>query len=544
MAFFSTLFISLLLTIVTIPPLIKVALHFQMVDAPDARKTHTTPVPRCGGLAMAFGALTPMAYWFADDPFIVSFLAAASCIVFFGIADDFFGLRPRWKFFGQIVAAVIVIAWGGVRIESLGVLLPEGVLLPLGFSVPLTLFVLVGVTNAVNLADGLDGLAGGISLLTICFVGYLAVVTGNTTIAVASLAIAGAIFGFLRFNTHPASIFMGDSGSQLLGFSAVTFALLLTQQSTAISPLLPLLLFGLPVLDTLTVMTTRIMRGFSPFAPDRRHFHHRLLEIGFGHAEAVVVIYLLQALLVALTFFLRFQSGWLLLSVYCAFAITVLTFFHYARKVGWRQKRWSALDQIKAWFKAVRGKRRVLATAFPLFRFLLYLCIFLSSLLPPPPQATPAFCFLALGVAILLTQHFRPQALGRLIRTVFFLSIPMAVYWGDQTLYAFMNPMGEYWFNSVFILLFLTSIVVSFFSTRQKGIWSTPLDFLILLLLIILPNMAGISYHNQRLGLVGLKCIILIVSFEVLLSEKRGEYKGAARVMALSLFAFALRGLY
>jgi len=541
--FFSTLFISLLLTVVTIPLLTRMALRFNLLDVPDERKSHKVPIPRCGGLAMAFGALTPMAYWYAGDPFIVSFLAAASCIVFFGIADDFFGLSPRWKFLGQILAALIVIVFGGVKIVSLGALLPDGVLLPLGLSVPLTLLTLVGVTNAVNLSDGLDGLAGGMSLLNVCFIGYLAVISGNTTIALASLAMTGAIFGFLRFNTHPASIFMGDSGSQLLGFSAVTFSLAVTQQAAAISPLAPLLLFGLPILDTLTVMITRIVNGLSPFSPDRRHFHHRLLRIGLGHAEAVLALYLLQAILVLMAFFLRFQSGWLILSFYLLFSASILYFFYYASKVGWQQIRWQPLDRAKSWFKAVRGPRRILAVAFPGFRYLFYVLILACSFLPQKCEPLPALALLAPAGAILLACFFRPEALGRLIRIVFFLLIPIAVYRGDCQALSLLGCGGDKLVNGIFVLLFILSILVSFFSTRQKGIWSTPLDFLILLLMIILPNLAGIGYHNQRLGLVGLKCIILIISFEVLIAEMRGNNKGVATAMALGMCVYVLRSV-
>src|SRR5665647_346939 len=123
MTFFSTLLISVLLTVLTIPPLIVLALRLQMVDVPDVRKVHAVPIPRCGGIAMAIGAFTPIAYWYSGSPFILSFLAAASLIVFFGIADDFLGLSPRWKFLGQIAAALIVIYWGGVKIVFLGALL-------------------------------------------------------------------------------------------------------------------------------------------------------------------------------------------------------------------------------------------------------------------------------------------------------------------------------------------------------------------------------------------------------------------------------------
>ena len=543
MAFFSTLFISVLLTIITIPPLIMLSLRLQMVDVPDERKVHATPIPRCGGIAIAFGALTPLAYWYAGSPFVLSFLAAASCIVFFGLADDFLGLSPRWKFFGQILAALIVISWGGVKIVFLGDLLPEGMLLPLGIGVPLTMLVLVGVTNAVNLSDGLDGLAGGVSLLNVCFIGYLALMTGQSEIALVSLALVGAIFGFLRFNTHPATIFMGDSGSQFLGFAAVTLTLLLTQRVTAFSPLVTLLLFGLPVLDTFTVMVTRIKRGRSPFSPDRRHFHHRLLEIGLSHAEAVLTLYLLQALLIFLTYTLRFYSSWWLLFVYFLFALVILVFFHYARKKAWQQKCRPVIAQVKTRFKTVRAQRRIQAVSCPSFKYLLYVLVFVSSLLPGELDTFSGISFLAVGFLIVLVQRFRPEALVVTIRTVFYMVIPFAVYWGDHNISLWLGLGGDRFLNASFILLLAMSTVTSIFSTRRKGIWSTPLDFLILLLMLILPNLADISTHDQRLGLVGLKCIILVTSLEVLVAEMRGNITGISVVMASSFFVFALKSL-
>ena len=544
MTFFSTLLISVLLTVVTIPALTMLALRLQMLDVPDERKMHTVPVPRCGGIAIAFGAFTPIAYWYAiSDPFIAAFLTSASIIVFFGIADDFLGLSPRWKFIGQIVAALIVIYWGRVNIVFLGALLPEGILLPVGVAVLLTMLVLVGVTNAVNMSDGLDGLAGGVCLMNLCFIGYLAFVTGEAQIALVSLALVGAIFGFLRFNTHPASIFMGDSGSQLLGFSAVTLSLLLTQRVTAFSPLVPLLLFGIPVLDTLTVIVTRIRRGRSPFSPDKRHFHHRLLEIGLSHTEAVLTIYLIQAVLVFLTFLLRFYSSWLLLFVYLIFSMVLLTFFHYARRTDWKQKRWPVIIQLKTWFITVQAKRRVQAISCPCFKYLFYSLIFLSSLLPVKSDLILTSACIIVSFSLLLIRYFRPEALVISVRFLFYLVVPFVVYWGDRNLLPWFGSAGDRVLNIAFILLLTISTVISVFSTRRKGIWSTPLDFLILLLMLIVPNLAGLSFQGQRLGVVGLKCLILVSSLEVLLAETRGNFKGVSLTMALSLFVFALKSI-
>ena len=153
-----------------------------------------------------------------------------------------------------------------------------------------------------------------------------------------ALALVGAIFGFLRFNTYPATVFMGDTGSQLLGFSAITLSLDLTQGNTPLSPVLPLILLGFPVLDTLTVMAIRIATGRSPFLADRNHFHHNLMALGLRHTESVTVIYAGQTALVFAAFLLRFHSDWLLLSGYLVFSITTVVLLSVAGRNGWHEK--------------------------------------------------------------------------------------------------------------------------------------------------------------------------------------------------------------
>jgi UDP-GlcNAc:undecaprenyl-phosphate GlcNAc-1-phosphate transferase len=156
-------------------------------------------------------------------------------------------------------------------------------------------------------------------LLSFVCMAFVAFLTGQGFVLMAAAAVIGAIFGFLRFNTHPAVVFMGDTGSQLIGFLAICLSLQLTQGESPVSRLFPLLLLGFPVLDTLTVMTERIAEGRSPFKPDKKHFHHKLMNLGLYHTEAVFAIYLIQAVLVTSAFFLRFYSEWVILSVYAVF---------------------------------------------------------------------------------------------------------------------------------------------------------------------------------------------------------------------------------
>jgi UDP-GlcNAc:undecaprenyl-phosphate GlcNAc-1-phosphate transferase len=210
--------LAMVVTMAWLPVLVHLANKWLMVDHPGARKVHTAPVPRVGGIAMALGvliaALATMSLQRAD----AWFLAAAGVLIAFGVMDDRFDLDYRVKLIGQFLAVIVVVFAGDVRIQTIA--LDDRLWLPSWVSLPLTVFFLVGVTNAVNLADGLDGLAGGTTFLCLCAVALLSSIGGPGTSTALALAFAGAVLGFLRFNTYPASVFMGDAGSQLLGLES------------------------------------------------------------------------------------------------------------------------------------------------------------------------------------------------------------------------------------------------------------------------------------------------------------------------------------
>lgn len=544
MIMFSALILSVVLTVAMIPVSIAFAGKMRMVDTPDERKIHAAPIPRCGGIAMAVGTASPLILWYSQDPFMQALLMAAGTIVFFGALDDCFDISPRWKFLGQIISSLLIIVWGGIQISSLGTLLPEGVFLPHSLSWPFTLLVLVGVTNAVNLSDGLDGLAGGVSLLNVCFLSYLAYVVGNIEIATAAVALFGAIFAFLRFNTHPASIFMGDAGSQMLGFATVALALKLTQwRAELISPVLPLLLFGLPVLDTLTVMFTRIRAGGSPFAPDRRHFHHRLLQLGLTHREAVLAIYGLQGFFLLLAFLLRFQTAWVILLTYISCCLTILGFFAYASRAKELHRSVTPTMGLRRWFQAVREQHRVQRFLHPAFCFLFYSLVLYTGLTPAPLEQQSALLVILVAAILATTWRFRPDFAVRLARIIVYIACPFAIYSGQ------FNAEFSEWdsydrvLSWCFILQLLLGISLSLFSTRQKGIWNTPLDFLLVTIMILIPNLAEISFNAQKVGMIGLKSVVLMLSFEVLVAESRGSRRGLMMALLASLVIFAVRSL-
>lgn len=542
MAFLSTLIIAVLITALTIPLLRRLALRHNLVDLPDERKVHSQPIPRVGGAAMVLGAFVPLVYWEWQNPFLRAYLLAAVILILFGLADDLRNIAPVWKLVGQGGAAAVIILLGGVRITTLGTLMPEGGSLPVWFSILLTLVAIVGVTNAINLADGLDGLAGGIGLLCIATIAFLAWQEGDLDIALIAVALCGATFGFLRYNTYPASIFMGDTGSQLLGFSAISLSLALTQGSTPLSPTVPLLILGFPVLDTLTVMTGRMVRGRSPFSADKTHFHHSLLALGLHQTESVLVIYMIQVGLILAAYRLRFYSDWLLLGGYLLFSAGVLALFAVSRQQGWQPKRARLLTDSKLYLARLRDRSPAIKYIFRSFYLIYPALVVLITVLAGRASGAlslAALAALAALVAMLAVWLYRPSSSVALLRGIIYLLVPYSVYRSEQWL-AGQLPLVTWSYRLLFLLVVLLNILVSKLTRRSAGFKSTPLDFLIFFLTVALMLPAAQS-PDYYLGLVGAKIIILYYGCEVLMAELRGKPTVLMCGVAVSLALLALR---
>lgn len=542
MIFLATLLISVLITIALTPAFSALALRLQLVDMPNERKVHQIPVPRVGGIAMALGAFIPIVCWQYADRFVQAYLAGAALLVMFGAVDDFHDLSPRTKFLGQTAAALCAVFLGGIKIQSLGMLAPENYLLPEWLAVCLTILVIVGVTNAINLSDGLDGLAGGICLLIFAGIGYLAYLDDSPSIGLISLALGGALFGFLRFNTHPASIFMGDAGSQFLGFSAIILALGLTQgHSTALSPVLPLILLGFPVLDTLTVMCTRIAGGRSPFSADKNHFHHNLIDLGFLHPESVLIIYVFQSFLLVAAVWFRFYSDWSLLAGYLIFSLLVLSGFSRAARTRSKVKRFHFLDaKVAGRLRLLKREGKVIRFSFPLFETAVPLLLLVSCLVAPKPHFYLSLASLALSLAILAVACLKRDWLPGFLRLVLYLLIPFSVYSSGKLVALIPDSVAVRIFNGSFGALAVLIILISKFSRRKSGFRSTPMDFLIVILALVVPNLPEQRIQEYQIGLTAAKILLLYFSFEVLLAEMRGKQVRSALWTVASLVALAL----
>jgi UDP-N-acetylmuramyl pentapeptide phosphotransferase/UDP-N-acetylglucosamine-1-phosphate transferase len=337
-----TLASAALLTALLVPVVRALGLRWQLVDRPDPRKQHTVPMVRLGGIGIVLGfSLALLLTWqlsgFAQveadkDQLIWTTLAGSLCYFVIGLADDLTALPPLPRLAGQVLVAMAV--WSqGVQIGTIEWPFPlfgtESILrLPQTLSLLATVVWLVGITNAINWLDGLDGLAAGVS--GIAAVGLLSVSFSlhQPAAGLLAAALAGACLGFLRHNFNPARIFMGDGGSYFLGFALAAISIVGPAKGlTSVSLLLPLLILSLPLADMSAVIMGRLSEGRSPFYPDRRHLHHRLLRAGLSHRRTVLLIYAFTQWLAALALVvadaeLRFL--WLGLATAVLVAVVVL----------------------------------------------------------------------------------------------------------------------------------------------------------------------------------------------------------------------------
>lgn len=272
------------------------AIKVGALDAPDDRKVHTRPIPRMGGLAIyAAFVLAILASMYVSRE-IMGLLVGGTVILIVGIIDDLKPLPARVKLLGQIVAAAVLVMFD-IRIEWLTN--PFGEMLYVEYlSIPLTILWVVGLTNTVNLIDGLDGLAAGVSTIASVTILLVALQQNFWTVAVLTAALAGSALGFLQHNFNPAKIFMGDTGSMFLGYMLAAISILGTVKSAAtIALIVPIVALGLPILDTAFAIIRRYMSGRPIFKPDKGHLHHRLLEMGLTQKQAVLLMYVISGCL-------------------------------------------------------------------------------------------------------------------------------------------------------------------------------------------------------------------------------------------------------
>ena len=290
--FMLAMFVSYVLT----PYIKKLAFKIGAVDRPDNRKVHKKIMPRLGGLAIYIAFMIGCVASMEITWDIFGILLGGTLIVALGVADDVYQLPAKVKLLGQIVAACVLVIFD-IRIEWINNPLGGYFYLDM-LSIPFTIFWVISFTNVVNLIDGLDGLAAGVSAIASLTVILVAVQMGYFHVAILTAALAGAIIGFIRYNFNPATIFMGDTGSMFIGYMLAAISVYGAVKTAAtIALIVPAIALGLPILDTAFAIMRRYVNGRPIFQPDKGHLHHRLLATGMSHKETVLFMYGITAVL-------------------------------------------------------------------------------------------------------------------------------------------------------------------------------------------------------------------------------------------------------
>jgi UDP-GlcNAc:undecaprenyl-phosphate GlcNAc-1-phosphate transferase len=507
-----------------------------LIDEPDPRKVHSRPVARVGGIGIVIGTLIAVVAALPANELVQAFVAGSLVLLLFGLADDRMELGHYVKFIGQFVAAGIMVFWGDLYVTRIPDFL--GGTIPPTLGIPFTIFAVVGVINAINHSDGLDGLAGGESLLSLLAIFVLSYLGDGPQAALIAAAAIGGILGFLRYNTHPAMVFMGDSGSQFLGFTLGFLAVLLTQQiNMAVSAALPLLLIGLPIVDILVVLGLRIRAGGSWFKATRNHIHHRLLDLGFVHAESVVAIYSVQAFFVVSAVALCYHDDWLITLLYLAVCGAVFLFLVQAERSGWKADsgtnllRYSQKLKQFLWRESVKkAPGRMLAVLFPIY------LVYAVTITREIPEWTLWIALALMAVQLMVEFLLRSQGntIGRL--TVY-ATVGMIAYLmsGDGS--------GVATISALLVAAMALFIGMGLRLSGDEGFKGTPFDYLVVLLLMGLVMFSGDLSIDSVLASSIITGVVLLYGCEYLLNIG-GRYAGLARYFPVaSLVAIGFLGV-
>lgn len=322
---FLIVFITFLVSVSLVPFVKKIALHAGAMDIPDKRKVHKEPMPRMGGLAM-FGAFLVGYMLFGKNSVqMLSVLIGGFIIILIGIFDDIKPVSAKVKFLMQAVASAVVVFYGNIvlsHIDFFGINMD----FPVPFNYIITIFFILAITNAINLIDGLDGLAAGISSIYYATIAIVAFILNRNQglDTIMSLIMFGATLGFLVHNFNPAKIFMGDTGSLFLGFTISVIALLGFKGATLTSLVVPLAILAIPIFDTTLAIFRRLLKGESIGAPDKEHFHHQLLKMKFSVKATVLIIYLIDILFASISVFFVLGDRQIAMGIYIILMLLLL----------------------------------------------------------------------------------------------------------------------------------------------------------------------------------------------------------------------------
>ena len=327
-AFLVVFLIAMTVTLAGIPWVRRAAIAMGFVDLPSQRKSHRTPTPLLGGAAIFIGAIIGvlLIYGGNPQPTVIGVVLAASVVALTGLIDDYRPL-PAWAKLGGQLLGFLILAYFGIRVR-----LP----VPDIVNYAITIIWLLGITNAINFLDNMDGLSAGISAVSSSFILLLALINGQFLVGALAAGLLGACLGFLRYNFPPAQIFMGDVGSLFLGFLLAVLGIQLRfpANSNFVTWMVPVFILGLPIFDMVLVVTSRIRRGLSPNTPGKDHISHRLVRLGFSSREAVLILYLISGVLGMMALFITQAT------IHEGYIVAAVTTDHGGGANWWLERRW------------------------------------------------------------------------------------------------------------------------------------------------------------------------------------------------------------
>lgn len=540
MIYIFALIAAMAISMAVIPVMARVAPRLGMIDRPDTRKVHAKPIPRAGGIGIVFGALVPVALWLPGNELSASYLFGAVTLLIFGVWDDIRELGHYAKFVGQLIAVIPVVYFGDLYVTHLPFL--DMYEIPDTAGRLFTVFALIGMINAINHSDGLDGLAGGMSLLSLSCLAYLAYLMDGNLIILIALATIGGVFGFLRYNTHPARVFMGDGGSQFLGFTLGFLAVYLIENvNPALSPALPALILGLPIVDILAVFAQRIYHGMNWFRASKNHIHHRLLQLGFDHYESVVIIYTAQIVLVVSAILFPYESDLLILSVYLGVCAAVFGFLVTAERAHWRAHKSSHASGLAKVIQAVRKHKlfqtlplNVVTVAIPL---LLVAVSILSENIPRDISTASAI----LASILLLAMVFRRSPDSMIIQTISYVAAAFVVYLETKYIGS-ITPLAETVEFSYFAMLAVAiGIVVRY--GQKTDFKTSPTDYLVIFIVLIAAFLLHKLPEKAYLSSMVIKFVIIFYGCELIFTHVKNKQYVINTPVLLSLAVIAVKGL-
>jgi len=538
--FLLPLIAALVISMAIIPVMVRMAPVLGMIDKPDPRKVHAVPIPRVGGVGIVIGAVLPVMLLLPLDPSLLSYMFGALVLLGFGAWDDSHELGHYVKFIGQFIAVLAVVYYGDVYVTHLPLM--EGEPIPETVGRIFTVIAMVGMINAINHSDGLDGLAGGESLMSLVCIAWLSWQAGGTTTTIVALSTIGGLFGFLRFNTHPARIFMGDGGSQFLGFTLAYLAVVLTQEvNPAMSPASALLILGLPIADILAVFAQRIYKKMNWFRASRNHIHHRLLDLGFHHHESVVIVYSVQALLVMCAVTMPYEADLLLIGIYLGVVAVLFIALYMVESHGWHVRGKYDEAVLDEMIEATVRSKWFLYISYGIVFYGVSAFLLAGALVA---TAIPVdFTIAAAALFVLLLLRLVAGYSGRFIplRLLLYMTVIFVVYLLNTYQPAYL--LGADVVTYVFFGMFVVAIGLSIRFMHEGDFNVTPTDFLVVLALLLLIVLTGTHLVDSGITAIALKSIILFYGVELVLNRMKSRWNMVTVSALLSLLVISIRGL-